>query len=242
MAAGWRPPFSPYDRISQVPLLEVQNMLCKIFERRNKPGSFRVDNGEPFGTPCNDTPPPLALWLIGYDVDVIWNKPRCPQMNGVVEHLQDTSSRWAEVNTCPSCEVLQHRLDEQARVQRSVFPVTRLKNQTRLQAFPLLEKSERTWNPADFDPQRVYDFLAKKIFPRKISISGQIRHFGQRIYVHTALKGLVVHIKLDIKTMEWVIYNDYKVVKKYSALPALGLQQIQNLSVYQRTRVETIDR
>ena len=142
-------------------------MLCQIFERRNKPGAFRVDNGEPFGTPSNDTTPPLALWLIAHDVDMIWNKSRCPQMNGVVEHLQDTSSRWAEVKTCPSCEVLQQRLNEQSNIQRSLFPVSRLNNQTRLQAFPLLEKSERNWDPQAFCPQRVYDFLAKKPSPEK---------------------------------------------------------------------------
>lgn len=217
-------------------------MLCHIFERRNKPGAFRVDNGEPFGCPSNDTPPPLALWLIAHDVDMIWNKPRCPQMNGVVEHLQDTSSRWAEVKDCASCQVLQRRLDEEAHIQRSVFPVSRLKKQTRLQAFPSLEKSGRIWDAAAFCPQRVYDFLAKKIFPRKVSSSGQITHFGQKFSVGARLKGLVVQLKLNAQSLEWEAYHDYKIVKKCTALPTLSSERIHNLSVYQRTKVETIGR
>ena len=224
-----------------MPPPEIQKVLCHIFERRNKPGAFRVDNGEPFGSPCNDTPPPLALWLIAHDVDMIWNKPRCPQMNGVVEHLQDTSSRWAEVNACSSYKMLQQRLDQEAHIQRSVFPVSRLKNQTRLQAFPQLEKSERTWEPAAFCPQRVYDFLAKKIFSRKVSSNGQITHCGQYVRIGSPFKGLCVQVKLDAQKLEWLVYHDYKVVKIYSALPALSQERIQNLSVYQRTKVETID-
>lgn len=222
--------------------MEIQKVLCRIFERRNKPGAFRVDNGEPFGSPSTDTPPPLALWLIAHDVDMIWNKPRCPQMNGVVEHLQDTSSRWAEIDGCASYQVLQRRLDEEAHVQRAVFPVSRLDKQTRLQAFPQLDKSTRTWDPAAFRPQRVYDFLAKKIFPRKVSASGQITHFGQKFSVGAPLKGLVVQVKLNAQSLEWEAYHDYKIVKKCAALPALNSERIQNLSVYQRTKVETIDR
>ena len=222
--------------------MEIQKALCRIFERRNKPGAFRVDNGEPFGSPSTDTPPPLALWLIAHDVDMIWNKPRCPQMNGVVEHLQDTSSRWAEIDRCACYEVLQRRLEEEAHVQRAVFPVSRLGNQTRLQAFSQLEKSTRTWDPAAFCQQRVYDFLAKKIFPRKVSTSGQISHFGQKFSVGARLKGLVVQLKLNAQNLEWEAYHDYKTVKKCAALPALSSERIQNLSVYQRTKVETIDR
>ncbi len=163
-------------------------------------------------------------------------------MNGVVEHLQDTSSRWAEVNTCPSCEVLQQRLDREAHIQRSVFPVSRLDNQTRLEAFPQLEKSDRIWEPTAFCAQRIYDFLARKIFSRKVAVSGQIKHFGQRFTVGTSFKGLVVQVKLNAQSLEWETYHDYRVIKKCTALPALSTERIQNLSVYQRTKVETLGR
>jgi hypothetical protein len=228
-----RPSFSPYKKINQVPPKEVQQALCCIFERRNKPGSFRVDNGEPFGSPSNDTPPPLSLWLICHDIDVIWNKPRCPQMNGVVEHLQDTSSRWAEIHGCRSCEELQRRLDGEAHIQRCIFPVSRLGNKTRAEAFPGAEKSGREWAPSGFCPQRAYGFIAKKVFTRKVSSNGQVNHFGQCVSSLWKWRGKFVQVKLDAKTLEWEVSHNYEVVKKYSSLPHLSEERLLNLSVFQ---------
>ena len=230
---GWRRWFSPHQKISQVPPAEVQLALCGIFERRNKPGSFRVDNGEPFGPPSNDTPPPLALWLIALDIDVIWNKPRCPQMNGVVERLQGTSSRWAEIGGCASHGELQRRLNEEAAIQRSAFPVTRLGNKTRLEAFPDLEKSSREWDAGAFCPGRVYAFLAKRTFTRKASSNGQLTHFGQKVSGLPHLKGRLVQVRLSPTTLDWEVYHDYALVKKYSSLPQLSKERLMNLSVFQ---------
>ena len=47
-----------------------------------------------------ELPTDLALWLIGSGVEIIWNPPRRPQDNGVVEHSQGTGKRWAEPATC----------------------------------------------------------------------------------------------------------------------------------------------
>jgi hypothetical protein len=216
-----------------VPIEVIQNRLIQVFEKRNRPGSFRVDNGEPFGSPANDTPPPLALWLIGYDIDMIWNKPRCPQMNGVVERLQQTSSRWAEIESCSSYEELQDRLDHQATIQRSVFPVSRLKHQTRLEAFPSAEKSDRIWEPLLFCPQRVYDFLAKKIFTRKISSGGHITHFNKPCHGLRLFKGQFVQLSLNPKTLEWQIIHDYQLIKSWSVAQYLTEERLLNLTIFQ---------
>lgn len=234
---GWKHPFSPHSRISQVPIGDIQLALCKIFARRNKPGSFRVDNGEPFAQPSTDTPTPLALWLIGLDIDMIWNKPSCPQMNGVVEHMQDTSQRWAEIERCFSAEQLQQRLEEEAHIQRAEFPVTRLKNQTRLQAFPNALMSNRLWQPEApdfFNEQRVYDFLSKKIFTRKVSAGGQVTHFGKHIAAGKGLKGVFVQIRLACAPLRWEVYHDYKVLASAPADQQLSRQKILELSIFSK--------
>jgi len=192
-----------------------------------------VDNGEPFGSPANDSTPPLSLWLIAHDIDVIWNKPRCPQMNGVVEHLQDTSCRWAEIHQCATLEELQQRLDHEALVQRQHFPVTRLQNKTRSEEFPDLEKSNRHWKPAEFAPKRVYDFLAKKTFTRKVSISGQIKHFGQRMGGFSKYIKLNVQLRLNPKDLHWEVYHDYKCIKRICAADTISAERLLNLSVFQ---------
>ncbi len=213
----------------------MQKALVNLFKRRNKPGSCRVDNGGPFGSPSNDTPPDLALWLIGHDIDMIWNKPYCPQMNGVVEKMQDTSQRWAEIKTAASYEELQKRLDEQAHIQRQVYPVARLKQQTRGQAYPNLEKSERQWIPENFDTQRVYQFLSQRIFNRKVSKCGQITHFGQKISGFYAQRGQTLQVRLDPQAVAWVVSCQYKMVRSLDASISLSKERILNLSVSQRT-------
>jgi hypothetical protein len=60
----------------------------------------RVDDGAPWGS-AGDLPAALALWAIGLGPGVIWNPPRCPRANGVVEHPRGTGKRWAEPQTCP---------------------------------------------------------------------------------------------------------------------------------------------
>lgn len=147
--------------------------------------------------------------------------------------MQDTSSRWAQVNDCDTYEELQQRLEEEAIVQRTMFPVSRLKNKTRLQAFPQLEKSTRQFTEPGLCAQLVYEFLAKKIFTRKVSSNAQISHFGQQFTVPTHLKGILVQVKLNIHSLEWEIYHDYKIAKRCMAMPQLSLERIQYLSVYQ---------
>ena len=221
-------------------MLEVRAALCQIFEKWGKPGSIRVDNGEPLGSPSTDTTPPLSLWLIAHDIDVIWNKPRCPQMNGKVEHMQDTSQRWAEIHSAANQEQLQKRLDYEANIQREVFKVTRLGNCTRRAAFPELLTAQRPWLPNSinhFSEMRVYNFLTKKIYSRKVSTNGQINHFGHKIIIGSAYKGRFVQIKLNIDSLpiSWVISSDAKVIKTSPALH-LDKDRILNLSVFQRTK------
>ena len=73
-APSWAPRFSPHYYWAHVPEAEVQRRLRRAFECRGLPRSLRVDNGKPWGS-WSDLPPPLALWLIGLGVAVIWNDP-----------------------------------------------------------------------------------------------------------------------------------------------------------------------
>jgi hypothetical protein len=164
---------------------------------------------------------------------MIWNKPRCPQMNGVVERLQQTSSRWAEIESCSSYEELQDRLDREATIQRSVFPVSRLKQQTRLEAFPSAEMSDRIWEPLHFYPQRVYDFLAKKIFTRKVSSGGHITHFNKQYHGLKLFKGQFVQLSLNPKTLEWQIIHDYQLIKSWNVAQYLTKERLLNLTIFQ---------
>jgi hypothetical protein len=165
---------------------------------------------------------------------MIWNKPRCPQMNGKVEKMQDTTSRWAEMDGSTSLAQLQQRLDQEIIVQREQFPVTRLHNLTRLHVFPELETSRRPFKTEHFDPQRVYPFLAPRIYVRKVSSSGQITHFGQPIIVGSAQKGPFVRLQFDPQSIAWNLFDNQTKLKSVPA-PNLDSKNLLQLIVFQRT-------
>ena len=84
---------------------ETQAQLRLAFGRWGRPERIRVDNGAPWGS-SGDLPTDLALWLIGLGIEMIWNTPRRPQENGVVERSQGTAKRWAEPRACATAEEL----------------------------------------------------------------------------------------------------------------------------------------
>lgn len=223
-----------YGRISQVPVEEVRAKLIQYFIRWGKPGAMRVDNGDPLGHSTKLMTPPLALWLIAMDIDMVWNKPHCPQQNGVVENMQGTSSRWVELDKIRDLNHLQIRLDQESFLQREKLPVKRLAKKTRIEAFPELETSRRTYHSDDFDEHRVYNFLSKKMYTRKVSSVGTISHYGHVFSVGAKFKHQYVQLKFDDQNVEWIIYDNQKEIKRKKA-HHLAKEAILNLTVCQRT-------
>jgi hypothetical protein len=199
---------------------------------------MRVDNGEPLGSPQPNTTSSLALWLIGQDVDMIFNKPRCPQANAKVERMQEVSARWAELTKARDGVDLQNRLHQAACFQREGFGVSRLSGQTRLAAFPQLETSRRPYAARNFDAGRVHRFLASKVYVRLVSATGQLDHFGERTSVGRAYKGQSVSLRLSLLGPTWQVYLGDKLLKTYPAL-SLSRERLESLSVYVKERTIT---
>lgn len=233
-SGGWlAAPGFPFHRISQVPPQDVRTQLIKVFQCWGKPKAIRTDNGLPLGSPEPSTTPVLALWLICMGIKVIWNPPASPQQNGCVEKMQDTSQRWAEVKKCQNLHQAQQQLDHAAHLQRQCYPVTRLNNRTRLEAFPQLPEILRLWDEEDFDAQRAYDFLAKKTFTRKVSAGGQFFHMNRRFSVGMKFKKQYVILQLDAQLIQWNIFDANGKCIKIMPAPYLSPEHLRNLSVYQ---------
>jgi len=195
---------------------------------------MRVDNGLPFGSPTTQLTPVLALWLIAIDVDMIWNKPGCPQQNGCVEKMQDTTARWAEIERATSLEWLQGELDAALLTHRQHYPVVRLGGKTRLDTYPELETSRRIYGTADFCINRVYGFLQAKLYTRKVSATGQISHYGKVYSVGLAYRHQWVQVRLSTGGQHWEVLAAQQIIKRLEAT-MLGPESIQNLTVFQRT-------
>jgi len=167
-----------------------------------------VDNGRPFGDPQLELIPPLALWLIGLGIQVIWNRPRTPQDNAKVERCQGVLANWTEFEKCKDTFDLQIRLWQQAHFYNYDFPIPRKKYRKRIELFPNLGFTGVPWNPADFKLQRVLNLLAKANWERKVSTNGQITMYAQRFSVGTSYKHQQVSIQLCPLENAWQVYDD----------------------------------
>lgn len=226
---------SPHSRINQVDERRVRDALIQVFSQKGMPGKFRVDNGSPLGDPHYKIVAPLALWLIGMGVEVIWNPPRSPRENAKVERGQRTSQNWADIQKQDSYDQLQSRLNEVCHFQRCEFKVRRLGYKTRAEAFPGLDQPARVYSKYDFAPQRIYDYLAKCSFARKVSKAGQIRIYGQVYYINNKRKYQTVHLKFQSSTLQWQVVDDHGEVIKTLETLNFSKENLWNLSVCQRT-------
>lgn len=189
-----------------MPAAAVQEEFRRCFGRWGLPRAVRVDNGSPWGT-WNDWPPALALWLIGLGVQVLWNDPRRPQQNGVVERSQGTGKRWAEPGACADEAELQRRLAADDRRQREAYPFQA--GRSRSQVYPGLAHSGRGYDPvADRDRcdfAAVLAHLAGYAVPRQVDRSGTISVWNRTHYVGPGQAGRSVWVRLDPLEVQWVI-------------------------------------
>lgn len=171
------------------------------------PKTVKVDNGRPFGDPLRGGLPPLALWLIGMGVDVVWNRPRTPQDNAKVERCQSTLATWTEFENVADGTELTKKLKEQAQFYNYDFRDRRQGNQTRIERFPDLVHSGRCYEQATFDSQRVADFIGKGSWQRTVSKVGQISMPGGRFSIGQRYAGQLVTVKFCPQTHSLEIFN-----------------------------------
>jgi hypothetical protein len=213
----------------------VQERLRLVFSQWGRPGSFRVDNGVPWGSK-GDWPTDLALWLIGLGVGMHWNPARTPQDNGVVERSQGTGKRWGEPHTCQDADELQRRLDEMDRIQREVYPS--IEGQSRWQAFPGLQKTDRPytkrWEKKHWDLERVLTYMASQNALRRVDRKGQVSIYGRSHYVGQKYHGQDIYVFLDPVDREWVFATTQGVQLRRKVAEELTHERVQKLQVTNR--------
>lgn len=177
----------------------------------------------------------MALWLKGHQVETIWNRPARPTDNACVERMQGTTSRWAEVRQARSLEKLQHQLEQVITFQREHYPVKRLCAQTRLEAYPALNKPRRSYDQEHFDAQKAYAYLADVQFVRKVSANGRITVYEHGYQVGKKWSQQKVLVHLDSLTREWIIRDAQGELIRTQQAKQLSPDDIRNLSISRRT-------
>jgi hypothetical protein len=184
----------------------VQAELRTSFARWGRPLAVQFDNGNPWGS-WGDLPTPLALWLIGLGLHVIWIPVATPQANGVVERGQGVAKNWAEPDRCGSPEQLQRRMQEEDRVQRECYPHAGFAS--RMAAYPGLAHSGRpscaTWEREHWSWGAVLAHLAALVVPRRVDCCGKIGLYHDKVYVGRVNRGKEVVVQFDAGTAQWVV-------------------------------------
>lgn len=192
--------------MSEVPQQLMAKAVNRCFVKEGLPRRIKIDNGEPLVYPHErDLPTLTVLWWIGLGIEVIYNKPRCPQQNGTVEGLQGVCFRWANPAQCASLEELQHAVNEANRIQRCVYSLRTKNHQTRSTIYPQLQTNPRPFHPRLFDFDRVKQYLSQKVWKRTIKRNGCVKFYAAEIYIAQILSGQIVTITYDPVEEQWVV-------------------------------------
>ena len=150
--------------MNEVPEQDMALAINRGFQTEGLPKRIKIDNGKPLVYPHERQIPTLTiLWWVGLGIEVIQNKPRCPQQNGTVEGLQNICYRWSAPAQCANIEQLQGAVNEANRIQRSVFRMPRKQRLTRQQLYPQLAINPRKYQPEVFCFQKAEAYLAQKL-------------------------------------------------------------------------------
>jgi transposase InsO family protein len=219
----------------QVSGQQVADYLRRAFERWGMPERIRVDNGAPWGG-WNDLPRELALWLLGLDIEVFWNKPHHPQQNGVVERSHGVCKAWVEPHKCADGAELQRKLDWASEMQRERYPS--IKGQSRLAAYPLLAAGGREYKAQQEDEQwqqsSVQHWLSKGIWKRRVSENGQITMYNRHLGVGRRYGKQIVQVRFDAAAVAWVIQTEDGTAIRRHPAPELSGERIKAFDVLER--------
>lgn len=221
---------------------QVRQSLRDLFFQWGRPKSFRVDNGHPWGS-AGDLPTDLALWLIGLSIDMIWNPPRQPQKNGVVERSQGVGKNWAEPKTCLSARALQKRLNEMDRIQREAYPYQN--GQSRLTTHPQLKFSGRAYSQGfeakSWSMKAVLNHLREYVISRRVDRAGAVSIYNRNYYVGEHHRGKAIYVYLDPLEVAWVFSTPEGEQLRVHPAEQITKESIMKLTVTKRRKPKPTD-
>jgi len=192
--------------VAEIPLPKAIGAINRCFKKWGMPHQIKIDNGLPFVNPKNrDLPTYAKLWWIGLGINVIQNHPNVPQQNGIVECLQGTLCNWSNPKEQKSVGALQKRINQESDFQRNAYRIPAKGGKTRLEMYPELVSNLRKYAPNQFRIERVHEYLAERVWERRVKKNGEIRFWGVHIYIGKKFARYKVNLTLDPLKLQWLI-------------------------------------
>lgn len=197
----------------------IRARFRRVFTRWTWPAAVRVDNGSPWGTP-RDRPTELALGLIGWGVEVIWNAPAQPRENSKVERCHGVADAWAAPHAGTEPAQLKDHLDWTCRTQCHEDPS--IHGASRGAAFLALLNSVRQYQPSQepelWKLERVDQWLSQGVWARHVGKTGVISLDGHRRALGRTSSGQDMLVRCDAAKRFWVVADSAdKVVAQFLA-------------------------
>jgi len=223
-------------RMSQVSLRAAILSVNKAFLKWNLPKCIKIDNGYPFVNPnYRDIPTKAVLWWIGLGIEVIQNTPGKPQENGAVECLQGVCYRWVNPSLFDTPQSLQTALDQISDFQRNYYKMPKRSYMTRIECHPELIQNPRKYDPSKFDMDKIYQYLASRLWTRRIKANGSTHFFGKAIYIGVKHAEQQVFITFDPIELKWAFHNKEGTFLKASSLAVPQEKQIKDFAIISKS-------
>lgn len=196
-----------------------------------------MDNGTPWGTQSS-LPSALGLWLVGLGIGLIYSRPARSTDNAVVERSHGVLASWVDPAACADFAQCQQRLEWAVVTQRERYRFSG--QQTRCDAYPLLQTNRRVYDP-DEDSRlwvmdRVRAYLAGFRFQRKVEKYGQVTLFANSYSAGRAYARQTVEIHFDDRCDEWVFVDETGQDIRRHPAKELTYAQISQLTLAKRRK------
>jgi hypothetical protein len=185
-----------------------------------------------------DLPTDLACWLAGLGVGLLFNPPRRPQDNGVIERNQGVGKSWGEPSRCGSAAELQRRMNELDRWQRELYPIA--KGRSRRAIYPGLKHSGRPYDPARepamWELSRAWAWVGAHLVPRRVDSQGKVSLYNRPYTVGLLWRGRTIWVGFDSECGEWMFLDERGHEIRRQAASELSAERILALNVTTRRR------
>jgi len=187
------PPFSAY-----------QFMLRRAFVTTGLPRRITLDHGTVFydNTSASPFPTRLHLWLLALGIDICFTRKRCPTDHAKIERTHQTMTLQALLGQrWPDQTALWAGVDARRAMLNQHIPTWVLQGRAPLQAYPEAVHSGRSYRPEweveMLDLDRVYGYLARCRWFRRVRANGRLDLGGYDYYLGVTWRNHILELRFD---------------------------------------------